>query len=85
VAVHPTDTELAQLERADAILLASGSAARSLAAAAAPTERTLVVCIGPSTAAAARAAGLRVDLVAEDSTGQGMIQALVAHVGEITQ
>ena len=70
VAVHPTDTELAQLERADAILLASGSAARSLAAAAAPTERTLVVCIGPSTAAAARAAGLRVDLVAGEATAE---------------
>jgi uroporphyrinogen-III synthase len=85
VEVEPTDEGLAALRRADAILVASGSAARSLAAALAPAERTLVVCIGPATADSARAAGLRVDLVAEDSTGQGMIQALVAHFGENTQ
>jgi hydroxymethylbilane synthase len=82
VALEPTDEELAQLRLADAILLASGSAARSLASALVPHERTLVVCIGPSTAEAARAAGLRVDLVAEESTGKGMIQALAEHVRE---
>jgi uroporphyrinogen-III synthase len=80
--LEPTAAELAQLDRADAILLASGSAARSLAVAAVASERTLVVCIGPSTAEAARAAGLEVDLVAEDATGQGMIRALVSHFGE---
>jgi uroporphyrinogen-III synthase len=82
VGLEPTAAELAGLERADAILLASGSAARALAAAATPSERTLVVCIGPATAGAARAAGLRVDLVAEDATGQGMIRTLVSHFGE---
>lgn len=82
VAVEPTAAQRAQLDRADAILLASGSAARSLAAAAVRSERTLVVCIGPSTADAARAAGLAVDLVAEDATGQGMIRALVTHFRE---
>ena len=50
----------------------------------APADRDgLVVCIGPSTAEAARGAGLRVDLVAEEATGLGMIQALVTHFGEI--
>ena len=82
VALEPTGEELARLRLADAILLASGSAARSLASALVPHERTLVVCIGPSTAEAARAAGLRVDLVAEVSTGKGMIQALAEHVRE---
>jgi uroporphyrinogen-III synthase len=82
VALQPTDEDLTLLRGADAILLASGSAARSLASVLAPTERTLVVCIGPSTAEAARAAGVRVDVVAEESTGQGMIQALVEHVRE---
>jgi uroporphyrinogen-III synthase len=82
VALEPADEELALLRGADAILLASGSAARSLASVLAPPERTLVVCVGPSTAAAARAAGVRVDVVAEESTGQGMIQALVEHVQE---
>jgi uroporphyrinogen-III synthase len=82
VGLEPTAAELAGLDGADAILLASGSAARALAAAATPSERTLVVCIGPATAGAARAAGLRVDLVAEDATGQGMIRTLVSHFGE---
>ena len=82
VAVSPTDRELAQLGRADAILLASGSAARSLAAAGGPSDGALVVCIGPSTAEAARSAGLEVDLVAEDATGHGMIRALVSHYGK---
>jgi uroporphyrinogen-III synthase len=84
VSREPTVEERAELDRADAILLASGSAARSLAAAASPAARTVVVCIGPSTAEAARAAGLRVDLVAEDATGEGMIRALAVHLGDDT-
>ena len=82
VALEPSAAELVRIQRADAILLASGSAAHSLAATGARSETTLVVCIGPSTAEAARAAGLEVDLVAEDATGQGMIRALVAHYGK---
>jgi uroporphyrinogen-III synthase len=81
VARRPTDAELARLQAADAILLASGSAARSLASVL-PRPDGLVVCIGPSTAEAARGDGLHVDLVAEEATGQGMIQALVTHFGE---
>ena len=82
VGLEPSAGELAQLAGADAILLASGSAARALATAMHPPGRTLVVCIGPSTAEAARAVGLRVDLVAEDATGQGMIRALVSYFGK---
>ena len=82
VGLEPNAPELERLQKADAILLASGSAARSLAATGARSESTLVVCIGASTAEAARAAGLEVDLVAEDATGQGMIRALVAHYGK---
>ncbi len=78
---RPSEGELATLRAADAILLASGSAARSLAAVLAEPSG-LVVCIGPSTAEAARGDGVRVDLVAEEATGQGMIQALVTHFGE---
>jgi uroporphyrinogen-III synthase len=59
-------------------LLASGSAARSLAAAGGAGE-ALVVCIGPTTAAAARASGLEVGLVADEATGQGMIEAVASH------
>jgi uroporphyrinogen-III synthase len=76
-----TSAELATVRAADAVLLASGSAARSLAAQGG-AGGALVVCIGPSTAGAARSSGLDVDLVAEESTGQGMIHALVSHFGQ---
>jgi uroporphyrinogen-III synthase len=76
---RPTGEELASLALADAILLASGSAARSLAALGGAGD-AIVVCIGPTTAEAARNAGLEV-VVAEEATGQGMIQALVSRLG----
>jgi len=79
----PTADERAALHAADAILLASGSAARGLASQGVAGS-ALVVCIGSKTAEAAREAGLEVGLVAEEATGQGMIQALVSHFGEST-
>lgn len=86
---EPPASELVELGRADAILLASGSAARSLAslalseAGAEPAEpRALVVCIGPSTAAVAQEVGLGVGIVAREATAEGMIQALVSHFQE---
>lgn len=75
---RPSDEELATLRDADAILLASGSAARSLAQHGGAGS-SLVVCIGPTTAQVARESGLDVGLVAEDATGQGMIEAVVSH------
>jgi uroporphyrinogen-III synthase len=81
---QPSADELVALRDADAILLASGSAARSLADALGEAEPPFVVCIGPSTAGAARAAGVSVGLIADEATGQGMIQALVRHFGEGT-
>jgi uroporphyrinogen-III synthase len=77
---RPTKKELAALTDADAILLASGSAARSLAQHHGAGD-ALVVCIGPTTERAARASGLNVGLVAEEATGLGMIQALVSYFG----
>jgi hydroxymethylbilane synthase len=81
VAVEPTPAEARELARADAVVLASGSAARSLAARGG-AGGALLVCIGPKTAEAAREAGLSVGLVAEEATAQGIIQALVSHFGE---
>ena len=82
VAVEPGAEGVRALEEADAVLLASGSAARSLAALDTSLERALVVCIGPKTADVARDLGLDVGLVASEATADGMIQALEAHFGE---
>lgn len=81
VEVEVEEAELAKLRAANAVLLASGSAARSLAAQGGAGD-ALVVCIGPKTAEVAREVGLEVGLVAEEATAQGMIQALVTHFGE---
>ncbi|HYA67492.1 MAG TPA: uroporphyrinogen-III synthase, partial [Acidimicrobiales bacterium] len=40
----------------------------------------VVACIGPITAAAARDAGLRVDVVADEHSTRGLVDALVAHL-----
>ncbi len=81
VEVARTASELAELRAADAVVLASGSAARSLASRGGAGE-ALVVCIGPKTADAARDAGLTVGLVAHEATSEGIIQTLVSHFQE---
>ena len=87
VEVEPTSSGVREIARADAVLLASGSAARSYASLAGRCGelelRALLVCIGPKTADVAREAGLRVGLVAEEATAQGMIQALVKHFSNL--
>ncbi|MDO7883569.1 uroporphyrinogen-III synthase [Antiquaquibacter soli] len=66
--------------RMTAILVSSGSVARQIAAQLAPLpEATVVATIGPRTAFDARAAGLRVDLIAEDRSADSLVQALVEH------
>ena len=42
-------------------------------------QTTTIACIGPQTAAAAQELGLHVDLVADDYTIDGLVDALVAH------
>ena len=42
-------------------------------------EASSIACIGPTTAATARELGLRVDLVADEHTVEGLADALVAH------
>ena len=84
VAVEPEPAVREELQRgADAIVLASGSAVHSLATLdPVITEDTLLVCIGPRTAEAAREVGLPVGLVADEATAEGIIQALMSHFGE---
>jgi len=87
VEAKPSAAEIAELERgADAIVLASGSAVRSLVALGVPSIRGAeLVCIGPKTAEAARKAGLPVGLVAHEATAEGIIHSLVSHFAETTQ
>ena len=70
----------------EVVTFASGSAVRAMANALRKDERfqdfwsqTLVACIGPSTAEAARAEGLPVHIVATEHTIQGLVAALVAY------
>ncbi|MBI5877438.1 MAG: uroporphyrinogen-III synthase [Chloroflexi bacterium] len=68
--------------RPDAITLASGSAAASLAALLAGKplpESTLIASIGPATTAGARRAGLPVHVEAAEHTLDGLVAALVKH------
>jgi hydroxymethylbilane synthase len=80
VEVELAPDELAELRGADAVVLASGSAARSLASRGGAGD-ALLVCIGPKTAEAVREVGLPVGLVAEEATAEGIIQALTSHFG----
>lgn len=81
VAVEPAPDALEDLRASDAVVLASGSAARSLAAQGG-RGRAIVACIGPKTAAVAQEVGLEVGIVAREATAEGMIQALVSHFQE---
>ena len=81
VEVERTAHELAELRAADVIVLASGSAARSLASRGG-AGAALVLCIGPKTAEIASEVGLPVGLVAHEATTEGIIQALVKHWGD---
>ncbi len=64
--------------RVHAILVTSGSVAEQVQLQLGPVpESTLVACIGPRTATDARAAGLRVDLVAAERSAESLIQSLI--------
>ena len=84
VPVERTASELAELRAADAVVLASGSAARSLALQGGAGD-ALVACIGPKTAEIAREVGLPDGIVADEATAKGIIHALVDHFEETTE
>ena len=82
ILVEPPMWGILPLRIADAVVLASGSACRSLAAAGGAGGGAMLVCIGPKTAKVAREVGLKVGLVADEATSDGIIQALVNQFGD---
>jgi uroporphyrinogen-III synthase len=77
--VRPPPEALAGARAADAIAFASPSAVGSWLAAAGPDGvPPVVACIGPTTTAAARRHGLRVDVEAVAQTADGLVDALVS-------
>ena len=84
VLVEPPMWGILPLRIADAVVLASGSACRSLAAAGGAGGGAMLVCIGPKTAKVAREVGLKVGLVADETTSDGIIRdARVAFRGQL--
>jgi len=64
----------------DAVLFTSSSTVRNLVGIAGkPHQSTIIACIGPNTAATAEEHGLRVDVLADSSTPQGLVASLAAH------
>jgi uroporphyrinogen-III synthase len=77
----PTVDERRAVAGADAVLLASGSAARAWVAAFGREAVASVFAIGPSTAAAARCAGLKITASAADHSIGGLVDAAERHLG----
>ena len=75
---EPSASALAEASKADAITFTSSSTVTIfLHVAGLDAVPPVVVCIGPVTAETAREAGLTVDVVAEEHTIDGLVQALV--------
>jgi uroporphyrinogen-III synthase len=81
-AAEPTPPALAEASKADAITFTSSSTVTNyLRVAGLDAVPPIVVCIGPVTADTAREAGLTVDVVADEHTIDGLVDALVAALG----
>lgn len=73
----PTESQLEAIRRKnDAIVFCSPSAVRQFVSLGFGADGAVVACIGPTTAAAARDAGLPVDVVAEKYSATGLVEAL---------
>ncbi|MDO8364884.1 MAG: uroporphyrinogen-III synthase [Actinomycetota bacterium] len=78
----PGEALQAEVLQAEAVLFASGSAARAWAAVFGAHTPAIVVAIGPQTAAVAAEAGLKVTLVATDHSLAGMVDVLDRHLSQ---
>ena len=82
---RPPADALAAAVAADAVTFASASSVRNyLEVAGLQAVPPVVACIGPVTAAAAREAGLDVDVVPEEHTMRALAQAVADHLGGAT-
>jgi uroporphyrinogen-III synthase len=79
VPVRPTTAQRAAALAADAVLFAAGSAARAWVRVFGATAPAVVVAMGPQTAAATEAAGLKVTVVAADHSLEGLVAAVTGH------
>lgn len=77
---HPTAGQQLAALAADAVLFASGSAARAWVAVFGDSTPPIVVAMGPRTAAAVTDAGLKVSVVAADHSLPGMVASLERHL-----
>ena len=78
----PSDAALNAFRRGvDAVLLYSPSAAKSLASSGVALEGVQIFCVGPTTADAARSAGVPVSGVPEIYGDEGMIEAVLEMAG----
>ena len=80
VAAHLTAGQQLAALSADAVLFASGSAARAWVAVFGQTTPPIVVAIGPQTAVDVEQAGLKVSLVATDHSLPGLVAVLESHL-----
>lgn len=81
---YPDEAELAAVRSADAVVLMSGSAARvwaEIVAGSPALSATRCCAVGPTTAAAARRAGLHVDMVAAQFSVEGVVETLIEYLG----
>ncbi|MBA4084074.1 MAG: bifunctional uroporphyrinogen-III C-methyltransferase/uroporphyrinogen-III synthase [Kytococcus sp.] len=68
----------------DAVVFTSSSTVRNLVGIAGkPHPSTVIACIGPATVKTAEEAGLRVDVMAPEATGESLVQALADHGREL--
>ncbi len=77
---HPSAGQQLAALSADAVLFASGSAARAWVGVFGNTTPPIVVAIGPQTATAVEQVGLKVSLVAADHSLPGLVAALRSHL-----
>lgn len=80
--VQPAAADRSAALAADAVLFASGSAARAWAAAFGRHTPPVVVAIGGQTAAAAEAVGLKVNAISADHSVYGMLVTLSRYLGQ---